>query len=224
MATTEEKVVLQTIDESGSTLLLLPVTIPENIDGFEEAVKDYIPTKLSAFANDKGFLTSAPVASVNGKTGTVVLSASDVSALPISGGTLTGNLSGQYGTFTWLQATESNHHSTKQNKVAVFDSSGWLYHRTLAEMAADLLAAGTSYVQTTMKASGWSSNQYSFERTYPFARYDIEIQPNSTCTQAQIEAWGAAMIAGSATSNVCKAIGTVPTIDIPIIIRTVKKV
>lgn len=43
-----------------------------------------IPTNVSAFVNDAGYLTSAPVTSVNGYTGAVVLTASDVSALPSS--------------------------------------------------------------------------------------------------------------------------------------------
>lgn len=43
-----------------------------------------IPTKTSELTNDSGFLTSAPVKSVNGKTGAVSLTASDVSALPSS--------------------------------------------------------------------------------------------------------------------------------------------
>ena len=41
-----------------------------------------IPTKTSQLSNDSGFLTSAPVSSVNGKTGAVSLSASDVGARP----------------------------------------------------------------------------------------------------------------------------------------------
>lgn len=44
--------------------------------------KPTIPTKTSQLANDSGYITSAPVISVNGKTGAVTLSASDVGALP----------------------------------------------------------------------------------------------------------------------------------------------
>lgn len=40
-----------------------------------------IPTKTSQLTNDSGYITSVPVNSVNGKTGTVVLNASDVGAL-----------------------------------------------------------------------------------------------------------------------------------------------
>ena len=45
-----------------------------------------VPTKTSQLTNDSGYLTSAPVASVNGKTGAVTLSASDVGAAPTSHG------------------------------------------------------------------------------------------------------------------------------------------
>ena len=41
-----------------------------------------IPTRVSQLTNDAGYITSAPVQSVNNKTGVVVLSASDVEALP----------------------------------------------------------------------------------------------------------------------------------------------
>ena len=54
-----------------------------------EAVEAAIPTKTSQLDNDSGFITSAPVTSVNTKTGAVTLSASDVSAIP---STLTGTV------------------------------------------------------------------------------------------------------------------------------------
>lgn len=89
-----------------------------------------------------------PVTSVNGETGTVNLTASDVGALPISGGTLTGNLTGKYLTGTWLQSTAGNHSSSKQDKVCVQDSSGWIYYRTLAELASDLGVVTKDYVDS----------------------------------------------------------------------------
>ena len=56
-----------------------------------DAVEAAIPTKTSQLDNDSGFITSsqAPVQSVNNKTGTVSLTASDVSAIP---STLTGTV------------------------------------------------------------------------------------------------------------------------------------
>ena len=66
-----------------------------------EAVETAIPTKTSQLDNDSGFITSAPVTSVNAKTGAVTLSASDVGAQPtitvngIIKGDGAGNLSAQ---------------------------------------------------------------------------------------------------------------------------------
>ena len=72
-----------------------------------EVVEAAIPTKTSQLDNDSGFITSAPVTSVNAKTGAVILSASDVSAIP---STLTGT-AGQVLTKTadgqeWKDATK----------------------------------------------------------------------------------------------------------------------
>ena len=46
--------------------------------------KPTIPTKTSQLTNDSGFISSAPVSSVNGKTGAVVLTSEDVGAAPDS--------------------------------------------------------------------------------------------------------------------------------------------
>lgn len=67
------------------------------------------------------------------------LSMPDVSKyLPLTGGTLTGNLTGKYLTGTWLQATASNHASTAATKIAIQDSQGWICHRTAAEIKSDI--------------------------------------------------------------------------------------
>ena len=50
----------------------------------EASIRLAIPSKTSQLQNDSGFITNAPVASVNGKTGAVNLSASDVGVLPSS--------------------------------------------------------------------------------------------------------------------------------------------
>ena len=48
----------------------------------DKTVNITVPTKTSDITNDSGYLTSAPVTSVNSKTGAVVLTANDVDALP----------------------------------------------------------------------------------------------------------------------------------------------
>ena len=75
----------------------------------------------------------------------------------------------------------------------------------------------------TLLASGWSDGTYSFETDYPKATYDLEIALDSTATTAQAEAFNGTHIVGSATTNVVKAYGDVPTVDIPIILKVVNK-
>ena len=76
-----------------------------------------------------------------------------------------------------------------------------------------------------MSASDWNSTAktYSFETAYPFVNYNIAIELAATATDAQITAWGDAKILGSATENVATAKGTVPTVDLPIILTATPK-
>ena len=78
---------------------------------------------------------------------------------------------------------------------------------------------------STLLASSWDSaaKTYSFETNYPMATYDIEIALDSTATEEQAVAFNGAQIVGSATSNIIKAYGEVPTVDIPVIVKVVKK-
>lgn len=57
--------------------------------------------------------------------------------LPLTGGTLTGNLTGKYIVGTWLQTTEVTE-ANSTLKVAVIDNSGWIYYRTLEHFKTDL--------------------------------------------------------------------------------------
>lgn len=128
------------------------ITVPTKLSELEDdssfATTDELPTKTSQLTNDSGYITSAeaPVQSVNGKSGAVELTSSDVGALPTSGGTLTGNLkvgsaniqTNGYIVGTWLQGTTPNHLTTAATKIAVQDGSGWVYHRTAKEIKSDI--------------------------------------------------------------------------------------
>ena len=58
-----------------------------------------------------------------------------------TGGTMTGNLSGQYITGTWLQTTAASDLGRTPGKIAVLDDAGWVYYRSLAEIKADIGAS-----------------------------------------------------------------------------------
>ena len=67
----------------------------------------------------------------------VVKSALD-GKLSTTGGTLTGNLTGQYITGTWLQATAATKLNKSAGKIAVLDDNGWIYYRTPSEIKSDI--------------------------------------------------------------------------------------
>ena len=100
---------------------------------------------------------------------------------------------------------------------AVYDDNG--------NLLSNVMAHKPTITTATLLASNWDSTAktYSFEANYPVATYDIEISLDSTATSEQAEAFNGAQIVGSATSNIIKAYGDVPTVDIPIILKVVTK-
>lgn len=87
----------------------------------------------------------------------------------------------------------------------------------------DVKANTPSFVETTMLAASWVDKTYSFEETYPAERFNIEVEVAPSATVEQFETFGAAMICGSANSNVATALGDVPEMDIPVIVKVVAK-
>ena len=81
-----------------------------------------------------------------------------------------------------------------------------------------------SQVELTIERAKWSGNKYSLEDKYPFAQYDVYILDyGANATEAEMFAWGDAMVKGSMTENVLTAIGTKPTIDVHVVVELVKK-
>lgn len=70
--------------------------------------------------------------------------------LPLSGGTLTGNLTGKYITGTWLQSTAASNMTSAATKYAVLDGSGWIYYRTAAEVLGDIGAAAMGHTHNSL--------------------------------------------------------------------------
>lgn len=75
----------------------------------------------------------------------------------------------------------------------------------------------------SISASGWNGGLYSFEQSYPSTKYDIEIRLSSTASDAQGEAFDSASFVGVDGTNTIKCRGTVPAIDIPVVVRAVEK-
>lgn len=105
--------------------------------------------KLDGIANGANKTTvdsSLSASSTNPVQNKAVKSALD-GKLSTSGGTLTGNLSGQYIAGTWLQTTQVTDLGRTPSKIAILDESGWIYYRTPAELKSDIGANG--YLPTT---------------------------------------------------------------------------
>lgn len=108
---------------------------------------DTVPTKVSELTNDANYITAdqAPVQSVNNKTGTVSLTASDVGAVSKTGDTMTGDLTvgsaslqtNGYVTGTWLRTTANIASSSAASKIAIIND-GWIYTRTAAQIKSDI--------------------------------------------------------------------------------------
>lgn len=101
-------------------------------------------TKLNGIATGANKTTvdsSLSASSTNPVQNKAVKSALD-GKLSTSGGTLTGNLSGQYIAGTWLQTTQATDLGRTPGKIAILDESGQIYYRTPAEIKSDIGADG----------------------------------------------------------------------------------
>lgn len=83
----------------------------------------------------------------------------------------------------------------------------------------------SEFSQYTIPAAGWNANTkvYSFEANFPNGLCDIEIELDSTATESQVEAWSSAKPTAVFGTNKMKALGDVPTVDIPVIVKKVDK-
>ena len=77
------------------------------------------------------------------------------------------------------------------------------------------------FLQWGISAAAWSNGVYSFESEFPNTYYDIEVELDSTATSEQLDAWSRAKPTAVFGTNTMKALGDVPTVDIPVIVKFV---
>ena len=163
--------------------------------------------KKSEFSGSYDDLTNKPtIPDVSGKADTTALTAH------------TGN------TDIHVTASQKTAWSGKYSKP----SAGIPKNDLASEVQASLNAVADksnkpTFSQYTILTSGWSSGVYSFESAFPSATYDIEIELDSTATESQVEAWSGAKPTAVFGTNTMKALGDVPTVDIPVIVKKVVK-
>ena len=174
----------------------------DNMDIIDEEL-----AKKSEFSGSYDDLTNKPtIPDVSGKADTTALT------------THTGNSD------IHVTASQKTAWSGKYSKP----SAGIPKNDLASEVQASLNAVADksnkpTFSQYTILTSGWSSGVYSFESDFPSATYDIEIELDSTATESQVEAWSGAKPTAVFGTNTMKALGDVPTVDIPVIVKAVMK-
>ena len=90
-------------------------------------LKQRLNRKNSSGSYDTIYLETVATVVKMSETDNTTVAAAINNRLPLSGGTLTGNLTGQYIIGTWLKTTEV---TNKTGDFATIDSEGWIYKRT----------------------------------------------------------------------------------------------
>ena len=73
-------------------------------------------------------------------------------------------------------------------------------------------------------AEKWSGQTYSLEDKYPSSMYDLEIELNGSATKDIAKVWGRVIpVTDEGGKNIIKSLGTVPSINIPVKVKAVKK-
>lgn len=149
------------VDQTGVTeLITLTKTALKPLEAFKNSVTDVNGIVKS---NGSGGFSAAAA-------GTDYAAASHThNYLPLTGGTLTGNLTGKYITGTRLQTTGA---TDKTGNFATIDGDGWIYYRTPAEVVTDLdlpnntsIRASTSEYGITKLSNSTTSTSTSLAAT-----------------------------------------------------------
>ena len=92
------------------------------------------------------------------------------------------------------------------------------------ELDKDLDKLKATYAEVTLEATSWSGQTYSLESAYPSNIYDIEIELSGNATKEIAKVWGKVIpVPNPDGQNIIKALGTVPSINIPVRVKAVKK-
>lgn len=142
-------------------------------EGAETTANGIDAKATEALSNSETAMKTAQKAmdSVTEGLGTKVYKTDETNILPSlniddylnrSGGTMTGDLtvgSSSIGTNgyikgVWLQTTANTNSKTKQDKIAVIDSKGWIYSRTPEQIRDDIGAISTAITKTDFATLG----------------------------------------------------------------------
>lgn len=130
---------------------------------------------------------------------------------------------------TWIADTKSETSAFTQQQEAEFITwfnkmKGQLSEDAAGHLQNEIDEIKGTVTAMTMTASGWTSEgKYSFESLYPVATYNLFVALSGTCSEAQMTAWNKAQLLANPSANILIAGGVTPSIDIPVVLRAVKK-
>lgn len=158
----------------------------------------------------------------------IILSFNDNSATMISPtgyqGTATNNTPVIEFMSTHANSSGSSDYNTILRRIATPSNNNDATNKQYVDTAVSAKQSKPTIASTTLAVASWSNGVYSFESTYPNANYNIDVEPDGyTITDAQFKAWNEAKIVGNSNGNTIKALGTVPTVAIPVVVRATPK-
>lgn len=136
-----------------------------------------LSANITLGASDVGAVPTSRTVNNKALSSNVILTASDVGAapashnhnslyLPLTGGTLTGNLTGKYITGTWLQATDLGNRASNTIQdtgyFATIDGSGWVY-----QVPSDTVASSIGVTHQNLFTNG----NFQVWQRYPSGTY-----------------------------------------------------
>lgn len=187
-------------------------TVSVTIDGSSIATTSSLQTMVDNMIDGKLDKSAYVVDSTVNSTSTNPVSGKGVAAY------VTNGVAADLSTLTTRVAGKADKATTLAG-YGVTDA----YTKTETDTLLKAKANTTTVATYTLKSGNWANSQYSFESTYPSASYDVEVGINGdSATDAQYKAWAALKPMDSA-SNILKIKGKTPTIDIPVILKVVKK-
>ena len=128
----------------------------------------------------------------------------------------------------WMSKTANSAETYRVEQKQLFDTWFANLQYVLSDDAAGKLQNEIDDLKETTKtdtllASKWSNGEYSFETDYPSSAYNLQVAVANTATLDQSSAWNKARFLANNDGNVLIASEVVPTIDIPIVLKVVKK-
>lgn len=125
----------------------------------------------------------------------------------------------------WFAEQKSEFDIYADGKKGELDETVEKAETIIKELEADGFEKKSMYIDSQLLASNWNqeSKIYNFESEYPAEQYDIHLFAGQNITTEQLEALNGALLIGRINENFYTAKGDIPDIDIPIILKVVKK-